>query len=218
MSGELKMNETAAKLPAAATTIRTCGGVSRRPSPISPRGHSPAQCDQGSLGAQHQPRADRRHAGPDPLPGQDRRAGRAPHGQALGRDVASVTGKAVDRERHDHRADRQDRERPPFRRTVGVAEAGVGEMRVQLALDLIERLEKAPGRKRHDHADDRHQAQEHDEPLAAPSARRPARTPVPAEDRGLPYATQASGMGGCNWRARLGWFSPAAHAKSPTGT
>ena len=164
MSGEVKMNDTAAKLPAAVTSIRTCGGVSRRLRPIVSAASPAPSAISGASGPSTRPDpivARPARMTPGRMFGLRRTAGR----ESIRGDVTSVARQSGDRGRHDEGADRQDRERPPFRRPVLVAQ-GVGKMRVQLLLDLVDRLQKAPGRQRHDHADDGDQEQQPDEPLA----------------------------------------------------
>ena len=65
ISGEAKMNDIAAKLPEAVTSVSACGGVSRRARLIISARDARAQHDQRGLRAEHQPEPDRRQTGQD---------------------------------------------------------------------------------------------------------------------------------------------------------
>ena len=129
------------------------------------RGPPGAECDQRRLGPEHEPGADcdearEQHAGQLLRP--RRGAGRQP----VRRDVTAIAWQPRDRERHQQRRDREHRKRPPLRRSVRVAER-VGEVCVELLLELVDPLEEAPRRERHQHADHRDEHQQHEERPAA---------------------------------------------------
>ena len=159
------MNDIAEILPAATTSIRACGGVSRRGRLII----SPATPAPTTISGASGPSTSPKPIVANPArttPGHDLRARGAAGRQALGGDMPAVARQAGDRHRHDQRTHGQDRKRPPLRRAVLIADR-MREMHVQLLLDLKDRLKKAPGRDRNDHANDRDHHQQADERLAA---------------------------------------------------
>ena len=113
MIGELKIIAIAAKLPEAAITACASAGVSRRTARIASSPSPAPRLDQRRLRAQHQPQPDRREAGEDDPRHLYRLGGGAADLEALGRDVAALTGQARDRQGDQQPGDRENEEIPP---------------------------------------------------------------------------------------------------------
>ena len=156
------MTEMAARLPAAASTVTSCGGASRltrrtvyiaRPAPTVMRGAS---------GPRTSPKPMLAHPA-STTPGDDARLGAA-HLQAAGRHVPSRSRQADDRERHRQAGDTEHEQVPPRRN--GVPPEVIRQIREQPLLGVVHELEERPRDERDDNPDDGREHQDRDEALA----------------------------------------------------
>ncbi len=161
--GEAKISESAANIPGGREHGAHLVGHLPAQQADRQRAKPPAQGDQGRLGTQHEPEADRREAREDDPRQVHRASGRGL--EAVGGHVTPAARQAHDGKRRHHAGDREHRQRPPQRRAVVTEVAG--EALEHPHLNLVHELEEAPGDKRHDQPHDRRQREQPDELSAA---------------------------------------------------
>ena len=142
ITGEPKIDESAAKLPAAAIRLNVCCGASRRMSDMARMPRPVPSCDQRRLGPQHEPQPQRRERCEQNTRQVDRPERRAADLEPIRRHMPAVPRQARDRERSQQACQRQPRQRPPQRQVL-VAEV-VRQVLVDLDLDLVNSLEEQP--------------------------------------------------------------------------
>jgi hypothetical protein len=91
-----------------------------------------------------------------------------------------VAGQAHDRHRRDDAAEREQGQRPPDRRAIEAQ--GVGEVREDAVLELVDRNQEGPAGQRDDAAGDRRQEQQ----------------PRKARLRSAALGSTAAGVGSCS--------------------
>ena len=158
-----KITEMAAKLPAAASTMSSCGGASRFASFTAKTARPPPIAINGASGPSTRPRP-RVASAASATPGHLGRLGAA-HLQPVGRHVPAVAGQLHDRERHREPREHEHRDRPPRRH--GVESERVGQVAEHRELDLVDELEEPPRGERHEETDHRGEHEHHDEVAAA---------------------------------------------------
>ena len=165
ISGEPKMNEIAAKLARRRDDGHDLRGASLRSQAHGEDAEPGAERDERRLGPEHDAEADRRERGQDDARAA-RSAGCGPRLEPVGGLVAAGAREPVDRERGDEAREREDRERPPHRRAVVVAELRRGSVVVDPDAGSGGRARGTPtAAKRHDEPDDRgHDEEDQDEP------------------------------------------------------
>ena len=146
MTGEPKIDETAAKLPAAAIRPTAWSGASRLtrriasvPSPMPDR-------DQGALGSEHEPEPERRQRRQQHSGQVDRSGRRATGLEPVDGHMTAVSGQAHDGKRGQQPREGHPRKRPPER--DGVVADVLRQVLVHPHLELVN-----PSRKHHDAAE-----------------------------------------------------------------
>ena len=137
----------------------------RRVGPHQADGEKPersAHGDQGRLGTEHKPEADRRHPRQDDLRQRYRLSGGG--AEAVRGNVTAIAGQAVDREGDEHARDRKHRQRPPQR--CAVEPDRVGEVGVDPPLHVEDELEEPP---RHRGYDDAHESRQDEQRAKLPA-------------------------------------------------
>ena len=155
ISGEPKISETAANVPAAPRTCVASGGASERTSRMPSTPSPPPSAISGASGPSTRPSPTVATRG-EQHPGQLPRLGHA-RVQAVRRHVSAVAGQARDRDGHHETGDGEHGQRPPRR----------GAVVEHRDLDLVDELEEPP---RGERRDDAHDAREHEQHGEAPAA------------------------------------------------
>ena len=162
ISGDSKMNDTAAKAPAAAISPTTSSGASRRTSRIPRIAETPAQRDQRRLWAEHEAKADRGD-GRQHHSRQVDGLGRAGV-EALRGHVAPTTRQSHDRERDHEAGECANRQVPPQWSPIVISN-GVREVLVDPLRHVVHELQEAPrGQRDHDSDDCREQKESQELP------------------------------------------------------
>ncbi len=165
ITGEPKIDETAAKLPAAAISPTAWSGASRLTSRIASVPSPRPSAISGPSGPSTSPKPERRERRQQHARQVDRTGRRAARLEPVGGHMTAVPGQAHDRERRQQPRERHPRKRPPDRHRV-VAEL-VRQILVHPHLELVNPLQEAPRRGR-DHQPD--QRREHEQDAVLPAA------------------------------------------------
>ena len=165
ITGEPKIDETAAKLPAAAIRPTACSGASRLTSRIASVPSPSPTAIRGPSGPSTSPSPSVASAASS-TPGRSIGASRRATGlEPVGGHMTAVSGQTHDGERRQQPRERHPRKRPPERDRV-VAES-CGQILVDPHLELVNALQEAPRRGR-DHQPD--QRREHEQHAVLPAA------------------------------------------------
>ena len=165
ITGDPKIDDTAAKLPAAAISPTACWGASRLTSRIAIVPSPRPTAIKRPFRSEHEPESERRQRRQQ-HPGQVDRSGRRATGlEPVGGHVTAVPGQTHDRKRRQQPRECHPRKRPPDRN--GVVPDLARQILVDPHLQLVHPLQEAPRRRRDQQPDERRQHQQ-DAVLPAP--------------------------------------------------